>query len=132
MVFSVFPWSCRIFEIFIAYPAVEALLHVAIILFQLDECLAVACVCGFQTAFLPSADNVIVFRLQFLQQPVGALQQPVVPAPFPVSVEERDDCVDDAQVDCRLAECLCLCGRNLAEHIVGEPIFGSPATENVA
>ena len=79
--------------------AVEAFFDIAIILFQLDKCLAVCSMLRSDTAVLPHADDIIILGRKFLQEFSGTMTQTIVFLVFAVSIQVAHYRVDNKQVD---------------------------------
>ena len=86
-------------EIFVSDAAEQTFLGVAVILFELDECLTVAGMGGLQTTFFPQPDDVVVFRFKLLQQVTGTFGEPFLAFVLAVSIEEGNHGIDNQQVD---------------------------------
>mgnify|MGYP000588605862 CR=1 FL=1 len=104
---------------------------VAVILFELDECLTVAGMGGLQTTFFPQPDDVVVFRFKLLQQVAGTFGEPFLAFVLAVGIEEGNHGIDNQQVDGGVAEGFRTGGRGFAENVVGKPVKGGTSTQQV-
>ena len=111
-------------EIFVSDAAEQAFLRVAVVLFELDECLTVACMGGLQTTFFPQSDDVVVFRFKLLQQVAGTFGEPFLAFVLAVGIEEGNHGIDNQQVDGGVAEGFRTGGRGFAGGVVREQVRG--------
>lgn len=86
-------------QIFVAEPAAQAVLGLAVGLLQLEQGLRVGRILRLESAFMPGLDHVIAFGRQLLQQIEGAFTQFFVQAVAAVGKQQRGQGVDEQQVD---------------------------------
>ena len=86
----------------IAYSALQAFLSVAVFLFELYECLRVACRLNVESALLPHGDDMISFGFELFEKVEGAVAERFVSVVSPVGEEHGDGGVDKEQ---RLRRC---------------------------
>lgn len=92
-------------------------------MFELDECLAVGGVLRFDAHFVPYAGNGVVLGLGFLQEVDSPLTKCVVLPIFAVSKQERQDGVDEDDVDGAVLERFGLFWRTFTKGVVFLPVI---------
>ena len=119
-------------QILIADSASEAVLAVAIHLFELNKRLRVARAFHVEAAVLPHPYDVIVLRFQLVEEVEGPLAELLVALVAAVSKEDGYHGVDEEQLERRGREPFLLFFARMTEGVVRLPIRCDGATEQFA
>ena len=103
------------FQKLVAETAAQAVFPVAILFLKLDEGLRIGCCRNGQASSLPHAGDVVVFGTKRLQETGGTVAQYFVGLVQTVGIKERNDRIDEHQVEGIPAYPLLLLGRCPAE-----------------